>query len=220
MKQKLLLFISIAMSIIWAIYMGYLPKPQIPIPNFLIKEVTVIKEIPIEKKVEVEVEVVKYLEKEGYPTSEFVMSLNPRIDPNIAKQIGQSIDDHSKTYQLPRKLILSIIKKESSFNPFAKSNVAIGLMQIYPKFHKEKIRALGINDNRKLYHIDYNIELGCQIFREYLDRAKGDLTETFHKYLSKSATTEQRDKYKNAILTTWAELEFIEYQHKNGKDKS
>lgn len=193
----------------------FIPQPKIP--NFLIKEVHVIKEIPVEKKVEVEI--IKYREKEGMPTSEFITFINPRIDPTIANQIGESIDKHGKTYQLPRKLILSIIKKESFFNPFAKSSVAIGLMQIYPKFHREKIKALGINDDRKLYHIDINIELGCQIFREYFTASKYDMTETFHKYLSKSATKEQRDKYKNAILSTWAELEFIEYQYKNKEKK-
>jgi len=146
---------SIIMAWIVLIDMGF-----IPIPNFLIKEISivkeisVVKEIPIEKRVEINV--IKYVEKEGMPTSTFIMSINPRIDPIIAKQIEVSIDKHSKTYQLPRKLILSIIKKESSFNPFAKSSVAMGLMQIYPKFHREKIKALGINDDQTIsYRCQY-----------------------------------------------------------------
>jgi hypothetical protein len=165
------------------------------------------------------IEKVKYVEKEGMETKDFIEHLNPRIDPIIAEKIGDAIDEYSKKYQLPRKLILSIIYKESTFNPLAKSNVAFGLMQIYPKFHPEKIKALGIKDQRKLYHIDTNINIGCQIFREYFDASKGDLDETFHKYLSKKATKEQRDKYKNRILNTWSEMDLYEYLTKRKKNE-
>ena len=90
-------------------------------------------------------------------------------------------------------------------------------MQIYPKFHKEKIEALGIKDNREIYHIDNNINIGCQIFKEYYEASKGDLDETFHKYLSKKATKEQRNKYRDAILNSWAMFEMMEYKHKHKK---
>jgi len=177
------------------------------IPDAFYKEVRV--EVPVEK------EIIKYVEKTGMKTSEFVTILNPKVDPIIAEQIGMSVDKHAKNYQLPRKLVLGIINKESAFNPFAKSNVAIGLMQIYPKYHQDKIDDLKIKDKRKLFHIDINIEIGCKIFREYFDQTDGDLDETFHKYLSKNATKEQKDKYKNNVLTTYAMLDFIEFQHKN-----
>lgn len=195
------------MIILVIVYMFCFNYEYLTIPKFLLTEVVVNKKT------------IKYIEKSGMDTKDFVKYLNPRIDPVVAEKIGNAVDKYSKKYQLPRKLILSIIKKESSFNPLAKSSVAFGLMQIYPKFHLKKIEALGIKDQRKLYHIDININIGCQIFREYFDKSKGDLDETFHKYLSKKATKKQRDRYKNKILTTWAEIDLYEYLTKKEKEK-
>lgn len=180
-------------------------------PGFLVKEI----EKEIIKEIEKEKEIIKYVEKGGMKTSEFVSAVNPRVDPSIAEAIGTAVDRYSKEYQIPRKLILSIIRKESFFNPFAKSKVAFGLMQVFPKFHKEKIEALGIKDEREIYHIDNNVNLGCQIFKEYYTASNGNLDETFHKYLSKKATKEQRNAYRDAILTSWAMFEMMEYKYKN-----
>jgi len=203
---KYLSFLIIILGITFYIFLidkGYIKNPLSP--------KTIIKE----KTVKVPVKEVKYIEKPGMKTSEFVLYINPRVDPIIAEEIGKAVDKYSKEYNIPKKLILSIIKKESFCNPFERSKVAFGLMQIYPKFHKKKIEALGIKDEREIYHIDNNIHLGCWIFREYLDKSDGDLDETFHKYLSKIATEKQRDNYKNSILTTWAELEFIEFNRRS-----
>jgi hypothetical protein len=207
--NRLLLIILFAAFFLFGSAMPYVLTSLDALPEEI--ENILVKNVPVE----VEKEVVKYVEKTGMKTSDFVLMLNPKVDPVIAEKIGESVDKHGRTYQLPRKLVLGIIKKESYFNPFAKSKVAIGLMQIYPKYHQNKIDALGIKDQRELYHIDKNIEIGCQIFREYLDQANGDLDEAFHKYLSKNATKEQKDAYMNSVLTTYALLDIIEFQHKN-----
>ena len=190
--------------------------PIFGFPSIFTQEIKVPVEVPIE--IEKRVEVIKYVEMTGMPTSQFIRHFNPRVDPTIAKQIGGAVDKYSKEYQIPKKLILGIIKKESTFNPFARSSVAFGLMQVYPKYHQDKIDKLGIKDQRELYHIDNAINLGCQIFREYYKASNEDLDETFHKYLSKKATKEQVNAYKNAILTAWARMEMMEYEYKNKKE--
>lgn len=202
-----LLIILVLVGYVFAIDKNFI-KP----PEFLIR-----KEVSIQVK-EKEKEIIKYVEKGGMNTSEFVLAVNPRVDPAIAEAIGKAVDKYSKEYQIPRKLILGIIKKESFFNPFARSKVgALGLMQVFPKYHKEKIEKLGIKDDREIYHIDINVNLGCQIFREYYTAAKGNLDETFHKYLSKNASKEARNAYRDAILTSWAMFEMMEYKYKNQK---
>jgi hypothetical protein len=174
----------------------------------------------IEKKIEVKVEKIKWVEHVKMPTHMMIEHLKPSLDPYVAKKIGLSVEKYSKEYQLPKKLILSIIFHESSFDIFAKSKAgAIGLMQVLPKFHQDKIDAIGIKDNRKLYHIDNNINLGCKIWKSYYDASNKDIDETFHSYLSKNATQEQKNKYKNKILETWARLEFLEFQYTNGYGK-
>ena len=166
------------------------------------------------------VEKIKYVEHIKMPTHLFIEHLKPSLDPDVAKQIARAVDEYSKQYQLPKKLILSIIFKESSFNIFAKSpSNAIGLMQVIPKYHKDKIDKLGIKDQRKLYHISNNINLGCMVWKTYYDQSKKDLDETFHRYLSKNASEDTKNKYKTAILETWARLEFLEFKYENGKEK-
>lgn len=168
-----------------------------------------IKTVEVEKKVNV----IKYVVRE-VPTHEFITYLNPRVDPSMAKQIGVAVDTNSKKHGLPKLLVLAIIYKESSFNPLANSKVAYGLMQIYPKYHQEKLEERGIKDKRMLYHIDVNVDIGCQIFKQYYEASKGDLSETFHKYLSKKATKAQRDRYEKRILTAWAKMEFYKNERK------
>lgn len=168
-------------------------------------------------KVEVEKEVIKMVEKDKIPTYDLIMYLNSRVDPAVAEIIGEAVDRYSKQYQLPKKLILGIIHHESNFDYMAKSSVgALGLMQVFPKWHEDKLKSRNLsmsnNDLKKLYHVKTNIDIGCEIFKEYFDASKGDLDETFHSYLSKNATEEQKNKYMNDILETYARLEFLEYK--------
>jgi len=173
--------------------------------------------IPNVKIVEVEKVVEKVVEVDKIPTYKLIMELNKRVDPSIAELIAVEVDEKSKKWQLPKKLILGIIHRESNFDVMAKSKVgALGLMQVYPKYHEDKLENHGItmknSDLKKLYHIGINIDVGCEIFKEYFDANKGDLDETFHSYLSKNATEEHKNRYMNDILETYARLEFLEYK--------
>ncbi len=163
-------------------------------------------------------EVVKYLEKvveiakPSIPTSELIMFLNPKVDPAIAGIIGIEVNTASKKYNLPRYLIISIMRRESNLNPLAASKVAIGLMQIYPKWHPDKVAEY---TRDQLYHIPVNVDIGCQIWAEYFKQEKGDLDKTFHAYLSKNASQSMKNGYKTDILTYIARLNIYEFQRLN-----
>ncbi len=162
----------------------------------------------VEKIIEKEtkVEVVKFVEKSKTQTHDFLLHLNPDVDPELAIIIAKAIDESSAKYRLPRKLVCSIIMKESAINPFAISKVgAIGLMQIMSKIHKEK------HVDTNLWHIAVNVDVGCQIFREYLDLEHGNMYKTFHRYLSRNATKEQIKNYSSDIYGNWAKLEMFDY---------
>ena len=69
-------------------------------------------------------------------------------------------------------LILAVICVESRFNPVAESTFgAKGLMQIIPKFHKEKLVAHG--GDEALLDPEVNILVGAQVLREYMRRFGG-----------------------------------------------
>lgn len=69
-------------------------------------------------------------------------------------------------------LILAVICVESRFNPVAESTFgAKGLMQIIPKFHKEKLVRHG--GDEALLDPEVNILVGAQVLREYMKRFGG-----------------------------------------------
>lgn len=67
-------------------------------------------------------------------------------------------------------LVLAVIAVESRYNPVAESSKgAMGLMQVIPRYHPEKLPAYG--DERALLEPKVNIQVGVQILQEYMARA-------------------------------------------------
>jgi soluble lytic murein transglycosylase-like protein len=67
-------------------------------------------------------------------------------------------------------LILAIMAVESSFNPFAQSNVgAQGLMQVMTKLHDDKYEAFG--GNHAAFDPVTNLRVGVQVLKECIARA-------------------------------------------------
>ena len=66
-------------------------------------------------------------------------------------------------------LVLAVIAVESRFNPIAESGMgAKGLMQIIPRYHLDKLRAVGGED--AVFDPEANIEVGARILQEYVYR--------------------------------------------------
>ena len=66
-------------------------------------------------------------------------------------------------------LVLAVIAIESRFNPIAESVMgAKGLMQIIPKFHLDKLKAVGGED--AVFDPESNIRIGARILQEYVYR--------------------------------------------------
>jgi soluble lytic murein transglycosylase-like protein len=66
-------------------------------------------------------------------------------------------------------LVLAVIAVESRFNPVAQSVMgAKGLMQIIPKYHREKLAELG--GDQAVLDPESNIYLGTRILQEYVHR--------------------------------------------------
>lgn len=167
------------------------------------------RQSPEKVTVKVPVEKIKYVKSSGLktPTVELIAVLNSKLDPQLSKIIAEHVEKASTKYGLPVPLVLSVIRKESNYNPLAVSKAgAVGLMQVMPKIHKDKYKG------RNLYHIATNIDVGCQIIREYLDR-EGTLDKMFHAYLSKNASKDAINKYRNDIKNFWVKLEMHDYEN-------
>lgn len=111
-----------------------------------------------------------------------INKLRPQLDNKIVEEIAGSIIKYSREYRLPPEFITYLIKRESGFNVLAVSKAgAVGLMQIMPSAHKDKIKKMGIT-NGDIYHIDNNIRLGCWILREYYNDT-GSIEKALTKYV-------------------------------------
>lgn len=96
-----------------------------------------------------------------------------------AERIVEAAWEAATHTDLDPLLILAIAEVESSFNPKAVSRKnAMGLMQIIPRYHRDKLRAAGGD----IFDIEPNMLVGAQIVKEYLSIAKGDLRYALLRY--------------------------------------
>lgn len=141
------------------------------------------------EKISVLEEVVK---KKDTSVTPLIMKLRPQLDPSIAKEINAAIIKYSREFRLPPTFVLYLMKRESGFDVLAKSKAgAVGLMQVMPKAHKDKMEKIGIT-NGNLYHIDNNVRLGCWIFRDYFNKT-GSIEKALKKYVGGNHSTYTTD---------------------------
>lgn len=120
------------------------------------------------------------------------------IAPGVAQEIVTVAHTQAKANNLDPLLVLSVIAAESSFNPKAQNKSgAMGLMQAIPKWHRDKIRNLGISNNQ-LLTIEPNVRLGVVILKEYLRLSNGNMTLALQKYNGSAKDRSQR--YSNKIM--------------------
>jgi soluble lytic murein transglycosylase-like protein len=92
-----------------------------------------------------------------------------RVSVASVEQLVAATFETAPRFRLDPYLILAVISVESGFNPVAESTVgAIGLMQIMPKVHAEKLKDFGGVDRAADPWV--NLQVGASILREYIDR--------------------------------------------------
>jgi len=93
-------------------------------------------------------------------------------------------------------LVLAVISVESRFNPIAESGMgARGLMQIIPRYHREKLARHGGDD--AALDPESNIRVGAQILREYVRRT-GSLVAGLQYY--NGASWDEEARYTQKVL--------------------
>lgn len=107
--------------------------------------------------------------------------------------VSDVVYQKSKELGIDPLLVLSIIEIESAFNPFAvSSRGAHGLMQINYKVWKDELNI----DFKRIYDMDYNVDLGIRIFKRYLYHSNGNILQALHLYNNGFSYNNTAYKYK------------------------
>lgn len=89
-----------------------------------------------------------------------------RISDEATREFVAVAFREGERFGLDPLLILAVMAVESRFNPVAQSDSgAVGLMQVIPRYHAEKIDAVG---GASLLDPPANIRVGAQVLKEYI----------------------------------------------------
>lgn len=89
--------------------------------------------------------------------------------PVAQLETNNHIDKMAKRYGLDSRIIKALIEEESGWVASAEGDNgnSIGLMQIQERWHKDRMKRLGVTD---LYDSEQNITVGCDILSELLNK--------------------------------------------------
>lgn len=99
------------------------------------------------------------------------------VSGNDITRMVNAIFTQSKRHGIEPFVMLSVVKKESRYNPRAKNRSgARGLAQVIPRWHRDKIKG------RNIMHIETNIEVGMQVLADCLTKNKGIVKKAMRCY--------------------------------------
>lgn len=132
------------------------------------------------------------------------------IVPEDVKEISIELGE---AYNICPELIQAICWRESRFQPDVENGGCVGIMQVSPKWHKERMDRLGVTD---LTDTRQNMTVAVDYLSELI-KDEEDMEEALMRYHGESRIQERLDAgemsaYVESVLTLSAELE-----QRNGK---
>lgn len=95
-----------------------------------------------------------------------------RVSAEALGPVFSAAQTAARQLNLDPLLIVAVIAIESRFNPYAESVAgAQGLMQVIPRWHRNKIPQSG--DGLTLFDPEINVQVGAQVLRESIRRMGG-----------------------------------------------
>lgn len=142
-----------------------------------------------------------YYKKKSQSKDSFKLDVYEKMSSRFNKLLDV-VYDTSKKYEVNPYIIAGIIKAESAFNPRAQSfyrsgnPCAYGLMQVNMGAWKKEL----LINPMKIFNISYNVDLGVQIFKKYLNMARGDLARALFYYNNGESGYYNNTKYAPKVI--------------------
>jgi soluble lytic murein transglycosylase-like protein len=125
-----------------------------------------------------------------------------RVAQDAAAGVVRAAFREGQRHGLDPMLILAVIAVESRFNPIAESEQgAVGLMQVVPRFHRDKIESLG---TASMLLPEPNIAIGARILKDSIRRGGSDAAGL---QLYNGAVDDENRTYANKVLNERRRLE-------------
>jgi len=128
-----------------------------------------------------------------------------RVSPQALIPIFEAAQQSADQLGLDPLLVISVIAVESSFNPLSESVMgAQGLMQVIPRFHKEKLPS----DAGELPLFDpvINVAVGSKVLHEYINR-RGSVVGGLLQF--NGSLNDPSQAYANKVLAVKARMESV-----------
>ena len=139
-----------------------------------------------------------------------VVSRRYRVAQGAAGEVVRAAFAEGRRHGLDPLLILAVIAVESRFNPFAASDQgALGLMQIVPRFHKDKLADAG----ESVLSPEANIALGTRILKDAIQRGGSDAAGL---QLYNGSFDDETRAYANRVLSERRRIEDALPKRRNG----
>jgi soluble lytic murein transglycosylase-like protein len=144
------------------------------------------------------------IKEEKNPLVEYIAKHNQ----SQAESIAESAVKWGKNFDIEPELLIAIARVESTFNPYAISFAgAMGIMQIIPKWHIEKIKtAKDVVGTPEIFNLDTSMFLGAWVLRDCMDKHK------VANLALRCYNGSNNDKYANKVMSVKKEI----YSHVKG----
>lgn len=139
-------------------------------------------------------------------TSNTVRAEEAQIE--VPQEVIQISEELGEQYCICPELIQAICWKESRFQADVEGNGCVGIMQISPRRHKDRMERLGVTD---LTDIEQNMTVGVDYLAE-LSEGSEDIVKVLAEYHGESDIEERLEQgevsdYVSSILSLSEELE-------------
>ncbi len=134
-----------------------------------------------------------------------------RVADGAAGQMVGAVLKETRAHDVDPMLVLAVIAVESRFNPVAASEQgALGLMQVVPRFHMDKLASLGV---AALLRPEANIAVGVRILKDALRRGGSDIAAGLQLY--NGAVDDDSRAYANRVLDEQKRIERALPRHRD-----
>lgn len=116
------------------------------------------------------------------------------------QELTEYLVDVASSYGLEPELISTVIEEESDWDAEVVSECgAVGLMQVCPQWHEERMKILGVTD---LSDPKANILVGCDYLKELSDSYNGNMCKALMVY---NMGARGAELYEQGIVSTYAD---------------